>query len=374
MCVQDVLKSGRDLRRVLDAIGEIDLTAPSRPFAYELCHDRISGIIGGEMLGKLLAALTPEDDDPFGWSALAARSVIEGIEDLMAVLLGLLHQFPNLPVCSSCPVILNQCPKVVCDLSTIIESTKFIRYRVHYWQSTQSPCISYRYGGHGVITAIGVDDTEKVYELLMDVAAEVKTRASAGAGGGSGGSKTRAYPGSGCSCGCRKITANTVAAAAAKQLLQSSEANRVDYVAKEQTSFSAAVRLRMTSPIQTTTGVVQSSRGNVENTFLDPDTNLTEQDSESEAPDLWIHGELCTGDDFGILTVSIPILTVHMAIWTRLNNDYIRDTQMGPCKYLHRLLLHYAKKAQRLSERSVTPATYLSFQPSVPSVAVCAPG
>lgn len=91
---QGVLKSGRDLRRVLDVIGEIDLTAPSRPSSTELCHDRIRNIVGSEMLEKLLEACTPEEDNEFTWSALAAQSMIEGIEKLMVCYTSLLNLIP----------------------------------------------------------------------------------------------------------------------------------------------------------------------------------------------------------------------------------------------------------------------------------------
>lgn len=45
--------------------------------------DRIADIIGKKLLNKLRSAETPEDDIQFGWSVLAAQSVIEAVEMLM---------------------------------------------------------------------------------------------------------------------------------------------------------------------------------------------------------------------------------------------------------------------------------------------------
>ncbi|CAN6205340.1 unnamed protein product [Urochloa humidicola] len=56
-----LLRSGRDLRRVLQAIGDIDITAPCPPCTRELCLDCISSIVGEE---KLLLANPPPPPPP----------------------------------------------------------------------------------------------------------------------------------------------------------------------------------------------------------------------------------------------------------------------------------------------------------------------
>jgi hypothetical protein len=64
----------------------MDVTAPSPPCSVELCQDRISSIVGEKKLDELQSARTQEDYQ-FKWSALAAQSTIESIEQLMVWLL-----------------------------------------------------------------------------------------------------------------------------------------------------------------------------------------------------------------------------------------------------------------------------------------------
>ncbi|CAL5086774.1 unnamed protein product [Urochloa decumbens] len=222
-----LLRSGRDLRRVLEAIGDINITAPCPPCSRELCLDRVSSIVGQDTLDQLLLATPPdpEDDEQFHWSAMASQSIIEGIQPLLAILhariikkKNVLHEVPSLPLCSSCPVIMKQLLKVLTDCSTIIESSKFkrpqnsIRFPMleahalalerastisldvyeevcleapdeqwtrlqHQLRNRRITLLEQDIVMNEYMFSIGVADTEKVVELLEMVAMEVISRA-----------------------------------------------------------------------------------------------------------------------------------------------------------------------------------------------------
>lgn len=84
--LQGVLESGRDLRKLLEEIGELDPSARIYPWTTEACLGRLRAVIGREKLDMLMLATTPKDDEQFLWSAEKAEALIQAIEKLMVTI------------------------------------------------------------------------------------------------------------------------------------------------------------------------------------------------------------------------------------------------------------------------------------------------
>lgn len=85
MCLtlQGALESGRDLRKLLEVIGEIDPAARIHPWTTDACLARLRAVIGEEKLETLRSARTPESDTQFVWSATTAEALILATQHLM---------------------------------------------------------------------------------------------------------------------------------------------------------------------------------------------------------------------------------------------------------------------------------------------------
>ncbi|RCV19532.1 hypothetical protein SETIT_3G393300v2 [Setaria italica] len=138
-----VLESGRDLRKLLEEIGELDPSARIYPWTTEACLGRLRAVIGREKLDMLMLATTPKDDEQFLWSAEKAEALIQAIEKLMATLHsvvilneGWMRPSPRSLLYESCPLLLKRLLQCLQEFSAIVESTKFrstqnsIRYRM----------------------------------------------------------------------------------------------------------------------------------------------------------------------------------------------------------------------------------------------------